>query len=144
MYRKLATFTVVLAIIALCAVPFSVSADPGKPFFGAAIWVDYEAYGSKATTMLPAPNGHNIQSYDPLYHVLAGDDLTVLSAVAESAPGDRDYNGGRWMVIDVRWNDPADAEPLYSYQEIVDAVTSGAAYTVDLETYVQCPLLPTK
>ena len=143
MYRKLAIVTVVLAI-ALCAVPFSVSADPGKPFFGPAIWVDGEAYGSKATTMLPAPNDHNLQSYDPLYHVLAGDDMTVLSSVAESAPGYPDYNGGRWMVIDVRWNDPNDAEPLYSYQEIVAAVMSGDAYIVDLETYVQCPLLPTK
>jgi hypothetical protein len=143
MYRKLATFTAVLAI-ALYALPFSVSANPGKPFFGEAIWVDGEAYGSKATTMLPAPNDHNIQSYDPLYHVLDGDNMTVLSAVAESAPGDTSYNGGRWMVIDVIWNDPQDAAPLFSYQDIVDAVTSGLAYTVDLETYVQCPLLPTK
>ena len=143
MYRKLSILTVVLAI-SLCVVPFSVSANPGKPFFGEAIWVDYEAYGSKATTMLPAPNEHNIQSYDPLYHVLAGDNMTVLSSVAESAPGDTDYNGGRWMVIDVVWNDPDDAEPLFSYEEIVDALTSGKAYTVDIETYVQCPLLPTK
>ena len=143
MYRKTAVLTMILAI-ALCVAPFSVSANPGKPFFGAAIWVDYEAYGSKATTFLPAPNGHNLQSYDYLYHVLAGDDTTVLSAVAESAPGDPDYNGGRWIVIDVRWVDPEDAQPLYSYQDIMDAVDNGLAYTVDLETYVQCPLLPVK
>ena len=143
MYRKLSIFTVVLAI-ALGAAPFSASANPGKPFFGAAIWVDYEAYGSKATTLLPAPNGHNMQSYDPLYHVLAGDNATVLTSVAESAPGYPDYNGGRWIVIDVRWYDPGDAQPLYSYQDIMDVITSGLAYTVDLKTYVQCPLLPTK
>lgn len=143
MYRKIAVFTMVLAM-AVCIVPLSSYANPGKPFFGPAIWADGMPYGSKATTLLPAPNDHNMQSYDPLYHVLTADNMGLLTSVAESTPGDRTYNGGRWIVLNVVWDVPAMAAPLYSVGEIDAVIQAGYAHIEETGVYVQCPLLPAK
>jgi len=42
-------------------------AGPGKPNFGPALFADGEAWGTKATTVIPAPNEHNLQSFDKLF-----------------------------------------------------------------------------
>ena len=54
-------------------------------------------HGRDADRLLAAP-GAPAHSYDRIY--VLGDGLIN---VAEAKPGDRDYNGGRWMVLPVTW-----------------------------------------
>ena len=60
-----------------------------------AIWAHGTIYGTVAT-----PTSFNLpptQSTDTIYSfMLSG--LTGQRSVSESAPGDRNYNGGRWSV----------------------------------------------
>jgi hypothetical protein len=43
--------------------------------------------------------------------------------VAESKPGDTDFNGGRWLVLPITWAD--DAEPV-QYTNDVDILAAAA------------------
>ena len=80
------------------------SADPGKPNFMPALYGDGEVWGTKATTQLPAPNAHNRQSFDALYIITnANNPEGVQLPVSEAAPGNPQYNGGRWSVQTVTW-----------------------------------------
>ena len=93
MKNKLLLLTIVVALLLGAAVP----AFAAGPNFGEAIYADGVAWGTKGTTNLPAPNAHNRQSYDGLFKFPGGEVAGQL-AVAEAAPGNSDYNGGRWMV----------------------------------------------
>jgi hypothetical protein len=43
------------------------------------------------------PDSAPEESFDILYHFPDCDDC---AAVSDAAPGDTDYNGGRWIVVD--------------------------------------------
>ena len=69
-------------------------------------------------------------------------------AVAEAAPGNPDYNGGRWISYTATW---VAGEPalLTSYAEVMAAVAAGDLVVSlgapgDGPDYFQCPLLPVK
>ena len=120
------------------AVPVMAAPHEGaQPDFGIHIYADGTAWGSKATTELPAPNAHNMQSFDKLF---VDDGSTV--PVAEAAPGNPEYNGGRWSVYSITWN--VAPYQLYSYQEVMDAETAGDITLTSANFYFQCPLLPVK
>lgn len=123
--------------------PGVVSADPGKPDFSAGVYADGEAWGTKATTSLPAPNGRNDQSFDKIFVFTNGADGQL--PVGEAAPGNRDYNGGRWTVRLATWQDPPHPiTVLTSYDEVMFHYNLGHLTITDAETYFQCPLLPVK
>ena len=131
-----------VAIILAMTLPATALANkpdspPGKPDFSIHIYADGVAWGSKLTTYLPAPNDHNMQSYDKLF-----DDGGSTVPVAEAAPGNPEYNGGRWSVYSITWN--VAPYQLYSYQEVMDAEAAGDITTTKLDVYFQCPLLPVK
>lgn len=68
-----------------------------------AIWNDGELFGTVLTpTELPdnAPD----HSFDKLYN-FDGSGLTGQRSVADAAPEDSDFNGGRWMVFPVTFTD---------------------------------------
>jgi len=136
MYRKTLVLLMVLAM-AMLAVTFSVYAD--GPNFGAAIYADGMAYGTKGLGDLPAPNGHNQQSFDKLYAITNGVDGQL--AVAEAAPG-RGYNGGRWWLQLVTWK--VDPYLLTSEYDILAAEALGHLTIMPTESYFECPLLPVK
>jgi hypothetical protein len=151
MSRKLSFTLLVVALALAVAVPVYAQ----KPDFGEHIYVDGEAWGTKATTALPAPKGKNAHSFDDLYIFLnqAGDALLPLGEqllVADSAPGDQDYNGGRWKVLTAQWN----VEPyeLTSVSEVHAAKSDGDLTITEGSTdvpnappdYFECPLLPVK
>jgi hypothetical protein len=134
MFRK---FTILsLVFVFLLALAATAYADPGKPTFGPAIYADGEVYGTKGTTSLPAPNGHNNQSFDILY-MIDGQDLPV----SEAGPGNPKYNGGRWWVYEVTW-DEGTGPVLKSYEDI-QTYKDKLNFT-PTNTYIQCPLLPNK
>ena len=78
-------------------------ANPGKPNFGPAIYGDGEVWGTKGAATIPAPNGNNNQSYDKLFVVVNG--APGQLPVAEAAPRNPAYNGGRWFTHTVMWTD---------------------------------------
>jgi hypothetical protein len=66
---------------------------------GPAMYVDGVLYRTVATPTDLSRTGAPAQSFDTIY-ALAGQPFNVATA----APGDRDYNGGRWMVRAIAYN----------------------------------------
>jgi hypothetical protein len=71
---------------------------------GPAFYVDGVTYRTVGTPTDFSGTGAPAHSYDTIYD-LGGLQLNVASA----APGDRDFNGGRWMVHAVTFSDYAGA-----------------------------------
>jgi len=130
-------------------------AGKGKPNFAAALWADGQTWGTKATTALPAPNAHNEHSFDGLFVIINSNHPDGQLPVAEAAPGNVNYNGGRWIVYTVWWTDEGFAAHgtvpvLTSYAELIIHYMLGH---LDMTMgppaggpppYFQCPLLPVK
>lgn len=138
MKRRLLLFPFLLAILLIAAVP----AFAAGPNFGHAIYADGVAWGTKGTTDLPAPNAHNRQSFDGLYKFTNG--VEGQLPVAEAAPGNPAYNGGRWIEYFVTWNVTPPDDPITSFESLSSWMVSGDVTVVESGSYFQCPLLPTK
>ena len=130
-------------------------ANRGKPNFGPALYADGEVWGTKATTTLPPPNEHNLQSFDMLFVITNG--APGQMPVGEAAPGNRNYNGGRWFTQTVMWTadgmdyyDEEGVPVLMSYEEIEYNYDMGyleinpGSPAGGPPDYFQCPLLPVK
>ena len=137
---------IILTCLLLLGAVVSAQAAPGAPNFGAGLWGDGELWGTKATTALPAPNDHDEQSFDALFVILDG--VEGQAPVSEAAPGNPDYNGGRWATHKVMWL----VEPvlLTSYADILYHESMNNLVIVDgtfpggPPAYFSCPLLPFK
>lgn len=127
------------------------NAGPGQPNFMAAIYGDGEIWGTKGTTSLPAPNENNAQSFDKIYVVTnANNPNSVQLPVSEAAPGNPNYNGGRWSLQTATWT----AEGFVAHGGYAPVLTSeeDIKYNEELgyliiesgSAYFQCPLLPVK
>lgn len=141
-----------LLLAALLLGPALTQAAAGQPNFMPALWGDGELWGTKGTTALPAPNDYNVQSFDALYVIVNNPDAPQLP-VSEAAPGNPDYNGGRWFTHTVMWtaeglaaHDPVPV--LTSYEEIMFHAGLGhlsiapGSFDGGPPDYFQCPLLP--
>jgi hypothetical protein len=84
-----------IAALALSATV--VFAGNGPPAVG--FYVDGDLFRTINTPTDLSGTGAPAHSFDTIY-ALGGS----LINVAEAAPGDRDYNGGRWTVLPVTWN----------------------------------------
>jgi hypothetical protein len=145
MVRKISLGLVVVVISVLAVIPAFAQA----PSFGAGLWADGERWGTKVVTTLPknAP----AHSYDKFlfFPGVPQQDKPVM----EAAPGNPNYNGGRWVTHKVTVHQPEMIEwPLTSYEAVMDAEDDGYL-TVSLEpvhdgvhasTHFECPLLPYK
>jgi hypothetical protein len=137
-----AILSLTVAVPALAGKPDHVGGGLGNkaPNFSAGVYADGEAWGTKGTTTLPAPNENNTQSFDKLFSFTNGVDGQL--AVAEAAPGNPNYNGGRWSGQSVTWNEGTTPVLLTSYADIQDHM-----HELTIEetgSYFQCPLLPVK
>jgi hypothetical protein len=155
MLRKVTLIMLVLALGLIFVVP--VSANPGKPNFGAGLYADGRQWGTKVTTNLPPPKGNNRHSFDGFYFITDNDwDGTgkgwLQAPVMESGPGNPKYNGGRWVTFRVTWADDAPVTLLTSFADIEDHADAGHL-TIGTQPepdgaheslYFQCPLLPYK
>jgi hypothetical protein len=115
-----------------------------------AIWAHGELYDTVITpTTFVAPPEH---STDILYNFgMSG--LAGQRSVSESAPGDTDFNGGRWdvqMVVftpqGVEAHDP-DGDGIVNYEltdagEVLDDEALGHIIINEANFYFECPLLP--
>lgn len=117
-----------------------------------AIWAHGEIYGTVAT-----PTSFNlppVQSTDTIYSFMMSG-LTGQRSVSESAPGDRNYNGGRWSVKVVFFtdqgklihdhdNDGAVNFELTSSEQVLEHEALGHLTIMDTSIYFECPLLKSK
>jgi len=109
-----------------------------------AFYVDGTLYRTVATpTDLPA--SAPAHSFDTIY-----DFGGVQLNVAEAAPGDRDYNGGRWMVHAISFADYAaalaafdanDSGAFDSAEEVEAAIAAGAATDLGVVKRFVCPAI---
>jgi hypothetical protein len=103
---------------------------PGVGFF-----VDETPYRTVGTPTDFSGTGAPAHSYDTIYDLGGGGLLNV----ADSAPGDRDYNGGRWMVLPIIWN--IDPVQYISDEQILDAVDAGDIEIGAPVKYFECPVI---
>jgi hypothetical protein len=111
---------------------------------GPAFYVDGQLYRTVATpTSLPATAPAH--SFDTIYEFFG-----VQTNVAEAAPGDSDYNGGRWMVHGLSFADYDAAVAAYdangsgdfdSAEEVQSAVADGAASDLGVIKRFVCPAI---
>jgi len=94
-------------LIAVAALAVTAPAQAGVS--GPAFWIDGSLYRTVATPTDLSGTGAPASTYDAIY-AFGGEQLNV----AESKPGDTDYNGGRWAVHELAFPSGYDA-----------AVTSG-------------------
>ena len=130
-------------------------ADPGKPNFVPRLYGDGEVWGTKGTTTLPAPNDHNLQSFDVLYVITNTNNPQGQLPVSEAAPGNPMYNGGRWFTHTVEWTAEGFMAHgivpiLKSYEDIMlhyslgHLIITSGSFPGGPPVYFQCPLLPVK
>ncbi len=145
--------TSVMMLAFAVAFASTAAAGPGTPDFTERIYADGMAWGTKVTRTLPAPNDHNMDSYDKFF-VFTNAPMDQLP-VGEAAPGNPDFNGGRWYTHTVTWTEAGfeahgDVPILKSYDEIMVHYNLGHL-TITAGTpgpppppYFSCPLLPVK
>jgi len=111
-----------------------------NPNFPGRIFADDRLFATKGVATLPEPTGNNHHSFDELY-VFVGDAAEGQYAVAEAAPGEQDYNGGRWSVTQVEWT--GDPILLTDDDALREQVLLGNLAIVDTGVqYFECPLVP--
>lgn len=92
-------FVLYAAMLALVAAGSAVAGNGAGGVTGPAFYVDGQLYRTVNTPTDLSNTGAPAHSFDTIY-ALAGQPYNVATA----APGDRDYNGGRWMVHEVHYN----------------------------------------
>ncbi|HSM38544.1 MAG TPA: hypothetical protein VK838_04360 [Candidatus Limnocylindrales bacterium] len=106
----------------------------GPPGIG--FYVDGQLYRTVGTPTDFSNTGAPDSTYDKIF-ALGGD----LRNVAEAKPGDRDYNGGRWMVLPITWIQQP--HQLTSAEEVYAARDAGelTIATVPAKQFL-CPVIP--
>jgi hypothetical protein len=113
---------------------------------GPAFYVDGELYRTVGTPTNFEGTGAPDSSFDTIYAFIEGEQRNV----AEAAPGDPDFNGGRWIVQGLSFTDYDAAVAMYdtnmsgdfdSAEEVEAAIAGGAATTMEL-TRFECPVIP--
>lgn len=115
-----------------------------------AIWVHDAIYSTIGTdTAFKSPPD---QSTDIIFS-FAGSGLTGQRSVAVYAPGDPEYNGGRWHVMAVSFTDSGKAlfdsdndgnvnMELTNAEDLMTAAEMGYITITDTPVRFECPLLP--
>ena len=147
--HSLLTRTTVTAVVAaaLVLVPATAHATGAGGVTGPAFYVDGALYRTVATPNDLSRTGAPAPSFDVIY-----DFGGAQQNVATAAPGDTDYNGGRWMVHALSFPlgyeaavDAGDADGdgvLDSDAELMTAVDAGTATDTGVVKSFTCPVIP--
>jgi hypothetical protein len=132
------------AATSIAALALSVSGvAAGGPPKANAIYVDNVAYRTVGTPTDFSNTGAPAHSFDTIYLLDDGTNPAAkgFASVATAAPGDKDYNGGRWMVFDITWiNSPTQ---LTNAQAVLDAAAAGdLSISAHPIKYFECPVIP--
>lgn len=104
----------------------------GPPAVG--FYVDGALYRTIGTPTDLSNTGAPASSFDTIY-ALGGDLLNV----AEAKPGDRDYNGGRWMVRAIEWHTAP--SQLTSAEQVLAAANAGDLSIGGVVKSFVCPVI---
>ncbi len=115
---------------------------------GPAFYVDGELYRTVVTPTDLSGTGAPDHSFDSIY-AFGG----LQNNVAEAAPGDSDFNGGRWKVHALSFSDYAGAladdnvdlnenDVLDSAEEVLAAISNGYAMDTGVVATFECPVIP--
>ena len=114
----------------------------------AAFYVDGVVYRTVNTPTDISGTGAPDHSFDVIYQLHGAQTLNVATA----APGDTYYNGGRWMVVSVTFEDYAAALAAHdangsgdfdSDAEILAAIAAGDATNNGVVKHFVCPVIKT-
>ena len=140
--RFLQTTGVVAGGIALgvTATGSAAAGASNSPALPGRIYADGRLFATRDNGDLPPPSGNNAHSYDEIYHFTNGADGQL--DVGEAAPGEQDFNGGRWSVTVVEWtiSDPPvvkSDDEVHAHEALghIEVIEEGARY-------FQCPVVP--
>ena len=113
---------------------------------GPAFYVDGQLYRTVNTPTDLSNTGAPASSFDTIYQFFGVQQFNVATA----APGDSDYNGGRWMVHGVEFDDYAAAVDEFdsngsgdfdSDEEVAAALEAGAATDIGVVKSFVCPVI---
>ncbi len=140
------------------------AAASGRPDFSPRIWGDGEQWGTKVTGVISNPNENSLDKFFVITNPVDGQLPEGTLPVSEAAPGNSDYNGGRWWTHVAAWTEegiafhgsppplltrygPAsDPESILFHAnlghiEITEGSPGGSGAPPD---YFRCPMLPVK
>lgn len=143
MSRRLTSLA--LAGISALAISSAAMAGGSGGVTGPAFYVDGEVYRTVGTPTDFSQTGAPEHSYDTIYAFSGGEQMNVATA----APGDRDYNGGRWRVVVLEFTDYSAAVAAHDSNgsgdfdndsEVDAAIEAGAASTAYGPSF-ECPVI---
>jgi hypothetical protein len=131
--RRFAGLVAALGVALALTSGTALAAASGPPHLG--IYADGQLYRTIGTPTDFSGTGAPVSSFEPLY-ALGGD----LVNVAEAAPGQPGFRGGRWIVLPVTWHTtPSQLTSSSQVHALAGAglITIG---TVPLQEF-ECPLI---
>ena len=136
-----------ISVIALTGAIIGTTAAAGMAgVSGPAFYVDGVVYRTVGTPTDLSGTGAPAHSFDTIYEFFGEQPLNVATA----APGDTDYNGGRWMVHGLEFDDYDAAVAAYdangsgdfdSDAEVLAAIAGGAADDIGVVKEFVCPVI---
>lgn len=93
--RRFTTSLLAAALLAVAVAGTAAAGGPPNPGF----YIDGTLYATVGTPTDFSTTGAPTDTYDNIYALGNG-----LMNVADAKQGDRDFNGGRWLVFPVTWN----------------------------------------
>ena len=130
--RRLSLVAGTALAVSLIAAPVAAGGPPSVGFY-----VDGDLYRTIGTPTDLSGTGAPRHSFDTIYALGDG-----LFNVAEAKPGDRDYNGGRWMVTAIDWH--TTPRQLESAGEVLDAQRDGDLTIGGVVKMFVCPVIKLK
>jgi hypothetical protein len=141
-----ALFTALVAGVVLVASASIAGAAGAGGVGGPAFYVDGTLYRTVGTPTDLTATGGPASSFDTIYEFFG-----LQTNVATAAPGDADYNGGRWMVHGLEFDDYDAAVAAFdtngsgdldSDEEVEAALEAGAATDIGIVKSFVCPVIP--
>jgi len=120
----------------------ALATGPPSPSF----YVDGTLYRTVGTPTDLSNTGAPDSSFDTIYQFFGAQEFNVATA----APGDQDYNGGRWRVHGLEFGDYNAAAAAYGGSngvfdddaEVLAALNAGAAVDIGIVKSFVCPVIP--
>ena len=131
--RRMISAVIGAALLVVAMASTALAGGPPAP----GIYVDGQLYRTVGTPTDFSNTGAPDSSYDTIWS-FGG----VVPSVADAKPGDRDFNGGRWMVYAANFADGVTPYEITSDTDLWTAVDAGdVLISEDVVKMFECPLI---